>query len=263
MTYPAFRNKWLGQKVDYDHVYLYQCVDLILQGLYEIHGLGTGVWGNAADYWDKPTSALLSKFDKVPDRTPRQGDILVFKRSAINGNAGHIAWADSATQMLEQNGGKGLGTGLAANGDHIRISKINFNNLLGILRPKGAAMETVNDGDNKNIYPLVFDRAPDDGAKGYIGMDWKKYTYTLLMSPEYQARIADFKNWKAAGMELTKERDTVLYPTIEAQKAKIANLEAQLAAKPTGGISAEDSAAIKETNSIVKSIFNKITSIFK
>lgn len=127
----------------------------------------------------------------------------------------------------------------------------------------GAIMELVNKGDIDNIYPLVFGRAPDDGAYGYVGMDWKKFAYTILMSPEYTARIDDFKRWKAAGMELTRDRDRNLYPLIESQKAKIASLEAELAARPVGGISAEDSAAIKETNGIVKSIFNKITSIFK
>jgi CHAP domain. len=272
MTYPEFRNKWLGQRVDYDHVYQYQCVDLILQGLYEMYGIGSGVWGNAADYWDKPTAALLTKFDKVSG-TPQQGDILIFKRSATNGNAGHIAWANSNVEMLEQNGGTGSGTGLPAYGDQIRIRNIPTANLLGILRPKGNTMEPVNKGDVDNYYWNLLGRDPDPGAYGYVGQSHKAVIYAIISSPEYKARIKDFEDWKAAGMELTKERDTRLYPYVSAVSGALnvsndANIQPTIDAinklkSSTGGISAEDSAAIKETNGIVKSILSKITSIFK
>lgn len=135
MAYPVFRNKWLGKRVDADGAYAYQCVDLIKQYTLEEFGIQQGAWGNAADYWEKTHPTLLTKFDRISTRDIKQGDILIFKRSAANGNAGHIAVADSATQMLEQNGGAGSGTGTGS--DAIRITNIPFNNLLGVLRPKG------------------------------------------------------------------------------------------------------------------------------
>src|SRR5690606_14856922 len=100
------------------------------------------------------------------------------------------------------------------------------NNIYGYLKPKfngdtGMNTPPVNDGDNKNIYPLVFGRPADAGANGYIGADWKNYTYTLLMSPEYTNRIRDFENWKKTGITLTEERDRVLYPFVTQVATKL------------------------------------------
>lgn len=140
MTYASFKKEWLGRRVDYDHVYAYQCVDLILQYVKEGYGLATGVWGNAIDYWNKPTPTLLTKFNKVSGSAAKQGDIVVFHGLAGN-PYGHIGICDSSTSttvtVLEQNGnGSSTGTG----GDAIRTRSIAKSRVAGLLRPKAASV---------------------------------------------------------------------------------------------------------------------------
>lgn len=137
MTYQQFKTSWDGRRVDYDHVYSFQCVDLILQYVYECYGLGSGVWGNAIDYWNRPSAPLLTKFDLVSSRDCQQGDIVVLYGLAGN-PYGHIGICDSQTgdtvSILEQNGyGGGTGTGKNAIGVWRTIPK---SRIAGLLRPK-------------------------------------------------------------------------------------------------------------------------------
>jgi len=140
MTYSEFKKVWTGRSVDYDHVYSAQCVDLILQYLKDCHGIPSGVWGNAIDYWTKPTATLLKKFMKVTGTAAKQGDIVVLKGTATN-QYGHIGICDSATtttvRVLEQNAlGTGTGTGRNAIGIYRDIPKTR---IAGLLRVKPTA----------------------------------------------------------------------------------------------------------------------------
>lgn len=141
--YQDFKNRWLGRQIDYDHVYAYQCVDLILEYVKECYGLSSGVWGNAIDYWRKPTATLLTKFDLVASTDCRQGDIVVL--NGLAGNPyGHIGICDSQdganVTILEQNGATGNGSGVG--GDAIRLRAVPKSRIAGLLRPKGAAAPT-------------------------------------------------------------------------------------------------------------------------
>ena len=143
MSLDQFVTKWLGKRTDYDHVYQYQCVDLILQYLAEVHGITSGVWGNAIDYWLKPTARLLQDFDKVTG-TPQAGDIVVL--NGTNGNPyGHIMVAVNSTTAIEQNGYSGDGDGL--NGDEIRYRTIPTARVAGLLRKKGSTDEMITKDD--------------------------------------------------------------------------------------------------------------------
>jgi hypothetical protein len=137
MAYANFKQRWLGGRIDYDHVYAYQCVDLILIYAKEEFGLATGVWGNAIDYWRKPTAVLLTKFDLIATTECQQGDIVVL--NGLAGNPyGHIGICDSqnasVVNILEQNGQTGNGSG--AGGDAIRVRGVPKSRIAGILRPK-------------------------------------------------------------------------------------------------------------------------------
>jgi hypothetical protein len=142
MTYSGFKTKWLGKRVDYDHVYGYQCVDLIKQYLNERFGIKAGSWGNAVDYWYHTNPTILKKFDKLSTSKARQGDIVIFK--GINGNPyGHIGVCDANVgtlsinvNTLEQNGSTGSGSGTG--GDAIRVRGIPRWRVVGVLRPKTA-----------------------------------------------------------------------------------------------------------------------------
>lgn len=123
--YQAFKNEWTGRRVDYDNVYLYQCVDLILQYCKEVAGVGSGIWGNAIDYANRPSPSFVAKFDRVGDY--QQGDIVVLYGLAGN-PYGHIGILESFTgstiKLLEQNGaGSGSGTGRDAIGIYRDIPK--------------------------------------------------------------------------------------------------------------------------------------------
>lgn len=144
MAYVDFKNEWTGRRVDYDHVYGYQCVDLITQYVKECFGLPTGVYGNAIDYWYKPTPTLLTKFEKTSGTNANTGDIVIL--NGLPGNPyGHIGICDhqdaSGIWLLEQNGwtGNGSGTGGDAIGIHRATST---SRLAGILKPIGGLPPT-------------------------------------------------------------------------------------------------------------------------
>lgn len=77
-----------------------QCVSLINQGLYKMHGILAGAWGHAKT-WADPNNPIRQYFDVV--QTSKPGDIGIDTR----GTYGHIWWyLDNA--ILEQNGAKAL-----------------------------------------------------------------------------------------------------------------------------------------------------------
>lgn len=138
--YQSFRNEWTGRRVDWDRVFGWQCVDLVLQYVYQVHEISGLVRGNAIDYWTNPSPALLTKFDKLETIDCHQGDIVVFRTAGRNDYAGdgHIGICDSqdtnSVRVLEQNGqGGGNGVGLDAIGIHRSIPK---SRIAGVLRPK-------------------------------------------------------------------------------------------------------------------------------
>jgi len=139
MSYANFKSRWAGNRIDYDHVYSYQCVDLILIYVKEEFGLASGVWGNAIDYWTHTSPPLLTKFDKLATTDCHQGDIVVLY--GLSGNPyGHIGICDSqgatTVRLLEQNAsGSGTGTGKDAIGVYRDIPK---SRIAGVLRPKPA-----------------------------------------------------------------------------------------------------------------------------
>lgn len=137
MTYQEFKAEWQGRRIDYDHVYAYQCVDLILEYVKECYGLPSGIWGNAIDYWTHTSAPLLTKFDKVHTTDCKQGDIVVL--NGLSGNPyGHIGICDHQdgqnVWLLEQNAtGSNDGLGRSAIGIWRAIPKTR---IAGVLRPK-------------------------------------------------------------------------------------------------------------------------------
>jgi len=95
MNYQQFKAAYTGRRVDYDHVYAYQCVDLILQYIKDCYGIANGVWGNAIDYWNRPSSRLLTKFSIVSGSNAQQGDIVILYGNSGN-PYGHIGICESS-----------------------------------------------------------------------------------------------------------------------------------------------------------------------
>lgn len=136
-----FFNKWSGRVVDYDHVFLYQCVDLIKQYWYEVYGVASGAWGNAIDYWTRPNGTMLKYFDKIAGTNAKKGDVVVLWGLAGN-PYGHIGIASGKStpthvEIWEQNGSSGNGQGQG--GDRIRLRMIPRTRIAGLIRRKVAA----------------------------------------------------------------------------------------------------------------------------
>lgn len=136
MTFAQFKTKWLGGRVDYDHVFAYQCVDLIKQYWYEVHKIPSGAWGNAIDYWTHPNSTMLRYFNRVGGSDARTGDVVVLW--GLSGNPyGHIGVATgnktaTTVEILEQNGATGSGSGTGGNA--IRTRYVSRSRVAGMLR---------------------------------------------------------------------------------------------------------------------------------
>lgn len=150
MNYLQFKQEWINRRIDYDNVYAYQCVDLILEYLKEVYNIPTGVWGNAIDYAINPTLTFSKNFYRVD--TGSQGDIVVL--NGLSGNPfGHIGLFDhqdsNGIWMLEQNMlGSGSGEGKNAIGVYRaiplnRVNKIYRNKGKGTTPTPAPARNTV------------------------------------------------------------------------------------------------------------------------
>lgn len=203
MSLQQFINKWLGGRTDYDKVYAYQCVDLILQYLAECWGITSGVWGNAIDYWTKPTARLLQDFDKVGG-TPQAGDIVILQPTSTN-PYGHIMIAVNSTTAIEQNGATGDGDGQG--GDEIRYRTIPTARIAGLLRKKGTNMNP-NRGDVDNILGEVWGRSPNPEDYGYTNQSWHDFIYGMLAAYPWQNRKADFTRAAAENVQLRTDNQT-------------------------------------------------------
>lgn len=164
-AYTDFKAEWIGRRIDYDHVYNYQCVDLILQYLAEKFNTPSGVTGNAIDYWYRTSAPIFSHFDKVGGTDCQQGDIVVL--NGLAGNPyGHIGICDSQdaanVTILEQNGAGGsTGTGR----DAVELRAIPKSRIAGILRPKAAPGPVPNGGGTAKVLRECYVRtSPNLGA---------------------------------------------------------------------------------------------------
>ena len=105
MTLDEFKAKYLGQKVEADGQYLYQCVDLIKQYCTDV--LQTPViMGNAVDYSKNPLPAQFEYFVNHLWYIPPRGAIAVWNKE-VGAGFGHVSIVLDATIMkftsLDQN----------------------------------------------------------------------------------------------------------------------------------------------------------------
>jgi hypothetical protein len=188
----------------------YQCVSIIKPYLQNF-GLTPGSWGNAEDYWLNTNPAILTKFDKLNTRAIQAGDILVFRPR-------HIAIAVNGSQMLEQNGGAGTGTGQGT--DAIRIRTIPLDALYGVLRPKNnQGEEMIPDVDHlKSLWRVYLQRDPTpEEIKFWVGRSYNQTIESLDGSPERKhvdevittGKIAVSDNWRQQIYDLVAENQNL------------------------------------------------------
>jgi hypothetical protein len=194
MSFQSFKNKWMGERVDADGAYQYQCVDLIRQYFAEERGLAkTGAWGNAIDYWRSPVSHVLAVCDKIPGSNAIEGDIVVL--NGLAGNPyGHIGIATGninarQVEILEQNGSTGNGSGTG--GDAIRTRYVDRSRAAGLLRlkPIGGSIVTLTEADVRELYREIFGREGDaGGVKNYTGKTLQFALRDMISSQEFRNR---------------------------------------------------------------------------
>ena len=141
MSFNNFFNRWIGKITDIDKVFLYQCVDLTKQYLLDVFGVPVQPMGNAIDWHTAPKKALTDKFDRITNKSPEVGDIVVLHGNPGN-SYGHIGIAASRAsgdsfRLMEQNGSTGNGAG--KNGDVIRTRQIPTSRIAAVWRPKSSS----------------------------------------------------------------------------------------------------------------------------
>lgn len=178
-----------GQRIDYDGVFKFQCVDLPLQYIHDCKGIN-GAYGNAIDWWNRPDPKVLTGFDKLQTTSVNAGDIMILKTLGYYGDPirdpgyGHIMLAtgaqnDQLAEGLEQNGSTGNGSGTG--GDAIRTRYIEKNRLAGVLRPKPAAptIPMISQDQLTQVFRDLLHRDPDIGAiQHYVS----HYTYDFVLN---------------------------------------------------------------------------------
>ena len=135
MTLKEFTQKYVGQKVDYDGQYGFQCVDLFRQYCKDVLNIPHtgGVVGAKELYTRYEQMPLEQKyFERLPypDSKPQRGDVVIFGATASNAY-GHVAIVLDADHrvitVLEQDG-------LRQNGVH--VGACDYTRVLGYLRKK-------------------------------------------------------------------------------------------------------------------------------
>lgn len=141
MTFDDFYKKYNGKTIGFPSgKYVGECLSLVKQYILEVHNINPPASGcnGARCYWSKFPSPLDQVFEKIPntdDFTPRKGDIMVWDEKAGKGY-GHIAICtgkNTGTQYfesLDQNW----------NGRHAHLVNHTYQNVYGVLRPKGDSM---------------------------------------------------------------------------------------------------------------------------
>lgn len=135
LTKQEFFEKYIGQKIEYDGVAPYQCVDYIKLYLKRCFGIYPGAWGNAKDYYYKFNNKSWESYEpmhkyfylKSGKVQPKRGDIVIF-----DGEYGHIAVSGGVSDnkymwLYEQN---------FMSNKFVQYNKHGYNNMLGVLRPK-------------------------------------------------------------------------------------------------------------------------------
>lgn len=137
MNHTEYLEEMVGGRIQ-EPWYTYQCVALSKD--YQKRVLNAPVYyygGSARSAWLNTVNTFpeqeYKRIENTPDNSPQQGDIVFLNTDPLYFHVGICHEADVNTcTILEQNGGKGSGTGTGD--DAIRLQKYNYDNILGWYR---------------------------------------------------------------------------------------------------------------------------------
>jgi hypothetical protein len=114
MTTQEFRNKYIGQLIDYDNHYGGQCFDVINHYILEITGVKPIIsLLKASDIYKIPSGIIpenvrYQQIENTVEAVPEEGDILVWDDAPWNGDYGHTAIVlyanENGATVIQQNG---------------------------------------------------------------------------------------------------------------------------------------------------------------
>ena len=125
----------IGKGLDYDGVYSVQCVDLANDYSVNLIGgkafIGMSAYEIYTNFANQPSKELYERIPNTPEFVPIKGDIMVWGTGL--GKNGHVAICNGEGdttwfESYEQN--------WTGNNDPVTLIKHNYNNVLGVLRPK-------------------------------------------------------------------------------------------------------------------------------
>jgi hypothetical protein len=170
MTHQQFLNYYLGNRIDFDGGFGYQCTDLARAYVQWVWGKSTTIYGGnggAVEAYRRFPDAIgqggyAEKIANNPfdvNQVPKQGDIIVFDATSWN-PYGHISIVDSAPNgvnyfvSIDQNAGSGTGDGVGLNAirkvSHSYTGSGGFGRVLGWLRLSGSGGGTPTPPPNNN-----------------------------------------------------------------------------------------------------------------
>lgn len=166
MTYIEFKNKYNGEKVDYDGAYGAQCWDLGQYYFTKVLGLPASVLsgcGLVSNMLKEPKISLMKKyFDIINKKDIQQGDVVIW-------NYGHIAIFDSKKN--------GVNYYFSQNPNAPKVMTIK-NNTYTVFRLKGTKKEEMNKdtssslkfkvGDSVIVNGSLYGTANSDKANGTV-----------------------------------------------------------------------------------------------
>lgn len=132
LSVDAFKNKYLGKKLDYDGYYGGQCVDMVnFYNKLVVGGgfIGTPTTGGARDWWENYNNSAEAKKRYVrigKGDKPQKGDIPVWG-AGLGNYYGHIAVYLGSGKILNQNN---------AGRQYLTVDNMFTKGLLGYLRPR-------------------------------------------------------------------------------------------------------------------------------
>ena len=169
LTKTQFFNKYISQKIEYDGVAPYQCVDYLKLYLKKCYGISPGSWGNAKDYFYRFNDKRWAGYEVMQRYfvlhkgkvIPKRGDIII-----LDGEYGHVGVADGRADnkyyyMYEQN---------YMSNKFVEYNKHIFNkSYLGVLRPKFFTVT-----EDLNIRKSASSNSPVIG-------EYKKYSFVEIL----------------------------------------------------------------------------------
>lgn len=260
MTHNEVINEWNGRQVGDG-----QCVIWAAQYACERYGvcyLPTPVTGGARDIYEIFANPLPSYFTRVantPNAVPPQGALIVWGEGLGN-YYGHIAIVDSA----DTNSFYSYDSNWS--GKTVQRIHHNYNNVIGWLIPKGESMKLADSrGYQLGVTPKTFAHLSNEAEAAAVGVNLRDirglYGNNFIQikgRPEIYQWITSVEAFGliTEGQPINLTEIEVNAETVAILKARIIELEKQLAETPLADVVAQD------TNSKVTDIWTWIKSIF-